>query len=117
MVGLQLLLARLPSVPKDQLFPSGTVLLPAPGEADVLLASLPAAGLPRGGRQSGLSTRLCPRARVTPQLGSTSPFTVAVLCCPAGCWTAGIAKALPAFVLSATKQTTTPYYTCSYVSG
>lgn len=55
--------------------------------------------------RGGLNTRLCPCARVTPQLGSTSPFTVAVLCCPAGCWAARITEALPAFVLSATKKT------------
>lgn len=65
----------------------------------------------------GLSTPLCPHARVTPRLGSTSPFRVAVLFCSAGCWTADITKALPACVSSATKKPPNPIMLVSVVLG
>lgn len=81
-VGLRLLLAGLPSIPKDWLLPSGTVL-PC-SEADLLSASCQQQGYLVVALRGGLSTWLCPCIRVTQQLGCTSPFTVAVLFCSAG---------------------------------
>lgn len=79
------------------------------GEADQLFASLVSAGLPwlvAVGR--GLSSPRCPCICATLQSGSTGALTPALLSSSAGCWTAGIAKPLPAFFLDATKAPRCP---------